>query len=109
MDKRENVSIAELIVLQFPTTLSFAMISGNHYQKNNHSLFIFLILCYIYWFTVLVFYSTTVSQFEINHSYLLKKVFYFLFFPILLIISNMVFIAMSLGFIQNILKLFELL
>ena len=108
MEKRKNMRGAELIILQFPMTLAFAMLSDRD-QNTNHTFFVLLILSYIYWFIVIIYYSKTVDDFVIMPSLISKKIFLFLFYPIGAMMINMVFLVFLITPVQSTLELFGLL
>lgn len=108
MEKRRSMSGAELIILQFPTTLAFALLV-NRGENNNEVFFGFLILLYAYWFIMIIYYSKNVDSFVIMPSSIWKKYLLFLFYPIGAIMVNMVFMALSIVAVESTLKLFGLL
>ncbi len=108
MEKRRSMSGAELIILQFPATLAFALLV-NRGENNNEAFFGFLILLYAYWFIMIIYYSKTVDSFVIMPSSIWKKYLLFLFYPIGAMIVNMVCMALSIIPVESTLELFGLL
>lgn len=108
MKKRMDMHGSELILLHCPMTLVFAILSARPDHNDNETFIKFILLCYSYWFFILIYYANTVEGFSIISSSTWRKTLYFLVLPIVWTALNMAFMAISISLVEWPIRIFGL-